>query len=155
LKVISLSNLIFIIIDECIKVRKFKENVRTNNNHSQAQHNEQDYTYVGFEVFPAVLINGHVFWDITPRSPLKVNRSSGETFLLAASCWLFAWLFTDPEDGDDMFFRNLGRLCMDKTALCHRIRGSSEVPMYLVLHISLFLVNKKCKTISVTGREGP
>jgi hypothetical protein len=32
---------------------------------------------VGFEVLTAVLMKSSVFWDVTPFSPLKVNRISG------------------------------------------------------------------------------
>jgi hypothetical protein len=38
--------------------------------------------YVGFEVLTAVIKNSFLFWDITPYSPLKVNRRFGRT------CWL-------------------------------------------------------------------
>jgi hypothetical protein len=37
-----------------------------------------NYTYVGFEVLPAVVIRSSIFWDITPCSPLKVNDVSEE-----------------------------------------------------------------------------
>jgi hypothetical protein len=30
--------------------------------------------YIGFQVLAAVAIKSSVFWDITPRGPLKVNR---------------------------------------------------------------------------------
>jgi hypothetical protein len=59
-----------------------------------------------------------IFWDITPLSPLKVNRRFGGTYLLhlrgrrisearnrreegSKSCLLD--LFFKPEDGGDMF----------------------------------------------------
>jgi hypothetical protein len=35
--------------------------------------------YVGFEVLTAVVMKSSIFWDTTPRSPLKVNRRFGET----------------------------------------------------------------------------
>jgi hypothetical protein len=35
--------------------------------------------YGGFEVPTAVVMKSSLFWDITPFSPLKVNRRSGET----------------------------------------------------------------------------
>jgi hypothetical protein len=31
-------------------------------------------TFVGFEVVTPVVINSSIFWDITPHSPLRVNR---------------------------------------------------------------------------------
>jgi hypothetical protein len=34
---------------------------------------------VGFKVFIAVLMKSSVFWDITPRNPLKVNGRFGGT----------------------------------------------------------------------------
>jgi hypothetical protein len=42
-----------------------------------------------------------VFWDITPRSPLKVNSRFG--FHAGILLGLF-----EPEDGGDMFLRNVG-----------------------------------------------
>jgi hypothetical protein len=33
-------------------------------------------------VLAAVVMKGSIFWDITPRSPLKVNRCFGGTFRL-------------------------------------------------------------------------
>jgi hypothetical protein len=44
----------------------------------------------GFEVLTAVVMKSTVFWDIMPCSPLRVNRRF------------------DPEDGGDMFLRNVG-----------------------------------------------
>jgi hypothetical protein len=38
--------------------------------------------YVGFEVLTAVVMKSSVFWDITPCSPLKVNRHFGGTYRL-------------------------------------------------------------------------
>jgi hypothetical protein len=45
-------------------------------------------TYVGFEVLKAVVIHSTIFWDITPCSLLN--------------------FFFYPEDGDDIFLRNVG-----------------------------------------------
>jgi hypothetical protein len=60
---------------------------------------EDNRYYGGFEVFTGV--------DITPCSPLKVNRS-------------FEGTFFDAEDGGYMFLRNVGRLSTDYTALYPR-----------------------------------
>jgi hypothetical protein len=37
---------------------------------------------VGFEVFTAVVMKGIIFWDMTPCSPLSVNRRFGGTYRL-------------------------------------------------------------------------
>jgi hypothetical protein len=41
---------------------------------------ETMFTFVGFEV-TAVVMQSAIFWDITPYSPLKVNRRFGRTCL--------------------------------------------------------------------------
>jgi hypothetical protein len=35
---------------------------------------------VGFEVLTAVVMKSTIFWDVTPCSPLKVNRCFGGTY---------------------------------------------------------------------------
>jgi hypothetical protein len=73
-----------------------------------------------------------VFWDITPRVPLKVNRRFGGTYRQhtawkqvagrVATCFhagILLGLF-DPEDGGDMFLRNFRWLSTDYTALFPR-----------------------------------
>jgi hypothetical protein len=37
---------------------------------------------VGFEVLTAVVMKSTVFWDVTPYSPLEVNRCFGGTYHL-------------------------------------------------------------------------
>jgi hypothetical protein len=73
--------------------------------------------YVGFEVFTAVVMKSIIFWDMTPCSPLSVNRRFGGTYRLhlqgrrnkfskkpaSKQVALF-----DPEDGGDMFLRKIG-----------------------------------------------
>jgi hypothetical protein len=77
---------------------------------------------VGFEVFTAVVMKSIIFWDMTLCSPLSVNRRFGGTYRLhlhgrrnkfsknqqvSTTCLPPAWFF-DPEDGGDMFLRNVG-----------------------------------------------
>jgi hypothetical protein len=40
------------------------------------------YYFIGFEVLTAVIMKSTIFWDITPCSPLKVNRRFGGTYRL-------------------------------------------------------------------------
>jgi hypothetical protein len=66
-----------------------------------------------------------VFWDITPFIPLKVSRRFGGKYRLPllATCFhagLLLGFFFDSKDRGDMFFRNVGWLLMDYTALCPR-----------------------------------
>jgi hypothetical protein len=84
---------------------------------------------IGFEVLTAVVIKSTIFWDITPCSPLSVNRRFGGTHrfhlqgvknkqvasLPAFSLFSFSANFFDPEDGDDMFLRNVGYIPEDGT----------------------------------------
>jgi hypothetical protein len=44
-----------------------------------ALQNEKDHYWVGFEVLATMIRIISIFWDITLRSPLKVNRRFGET----------------------------------------------------------------------------
>jgi hypothetical protein len=41
---------------------------------------------VGFEILTAVIMKNSVFWNITPCSPLKVNRRFGGTCRLSIQC---------------------------------------------------------------------
>jgi hypothetical protein len=59
---------------------------------------------VGFEVFTAVVMKSIIFWDMMPCNLLRCNRRFGGTF------------FSDPEDGGDMFLRNVGCISTDYTA---------------------------------------
>jgi hypothetical protein len=63
---------------------------------------------VGFEVLRAVVMKSYVFWDITPCSPLEVNRRSGGTYRRACfHTGFLLGLFFDPEDLRDMFLQNV------------------------------------------------
>jgi hypothetical protein len=42
---------------------------------------------VGFEVLTAAVLKSTIFWDITPFSPLRVNRRSGRTYRLHLQGW--------------------------------------------------------------------
>jgi hypothetical protein len=61
--------------------------------------------YVGFEGPTAVLMKSSVFWDTNPRSPLKVSMKQ-VSYLFHAD--FLIGLFFGPEDGGDMFLRNVG-----------------------------------------------
>jgi hypothetical protein len=50
-------------------------------------------TFVRFEVLTAVVIKGFMFWDIKPCFLIHAGFSLG--------------LFYDPEDGSDIFLRNV------------------------------------------------
>jgi hypothetical protein len=72
--------------------------------------------FVGSEVLTEAIMNTYtrIFWDITPRNPLKMNfkkktgsqKLSFDCCLLCAGFWL-ASLF-NAEDGDSTFLRNVG-----------------------------------------------
>jgi hypothetical protein len=60
---------------------------------------------MGFDILTAVVMNNSVVWDITPCSPLKVNRRFGRTcrlhLPLTATCFHVGFLldlFFDPAD---------------------------------------------------------
>jgi hypothetical protein len=58
---------------------------------------------IGFDVLTAVVMKSSAFWDITPYSPLEVNR----LFVLTRRLHLFLFgLFLDPEHGGDTFLQN-------------------------------------------------
>jgi hypothetical protein len=56
---------------------------------------------VGFEVLTAVVMKNTILWDMTPYSLLKANHHT--SFHACILLGLF-----DPEDGSDMFLRNVG-----------------------------------------------
>jgi hypothetical protein len=64
--------------------------------------------YFPFEVLTAVVMKSSICWDITPCSPLKVNRRFGGSACNLLHAAFLPDLFFDPEDGSDMHLRNLG-----------------------------------------------
>jgi hypothetical protein len=75
--------------------------------------------FVGFEVLTPVVMKSSVFWDITPCSPLKVNRREEyvssvfraeelrETRNQRGKQSFLLGFYFDPENGDDMILRNV------------------------------------------------
>jgi hypothetical protein len=65
----------------------------------------------------------YIIWDVTPCTPLKINRHFGET-CHSAWCLLYAGflfgLFFDPEDGGNIFLAEVDRFSTDYTALYSR-----------------------------------
>jgi predicted membrane protein len=59
---------------------------------------QNERTYVGFEVLTAVVMKSSVFWDITPCSLLATCFHTG----------LLLGLLIDLEYGGDVFLRNVG-----------------------------------------------
>jgi hypothetical protein len=43
---------------------------------------QHEMSYVGFEVFTAVVMKSIIFWDMTPCNPLSFNRRFGRTYRL-------------------------------------------------------------------------
>jgi hypothetical protein len=78
----------------------------------------QSYFFVGFVVLTAVIMKSAIFWDITPCSPLKVNRRfrgtcrlhlQGRNRAVLAICFhagFLLGLFFGSEDKSDTFLRN-------------------------------------------------
>jgi hypothetical protein len=66
----------------------------------------------GFQTLTAVIMKSSVLWDITPCSLFKVSRLFGGTsFFCRLSLLIHAdfllGLFFEPEDGGDLFLRNV------------------------------------------------
>jgi hypothetical protein len=82
---------------------------------------------VGAEVLTVMVMKISIFWDITPCSPLKVNRLFGGTGLLHLKGRRISQarnqhdagsrLFFDPEDGSNMFIRNVSHF--KRTTRCY------------------------------------
>jgi hypothetical protein len=111
---------------------------------SQITFTNREYSYVRFEILKAVVMKSSIFWDITPCSPLKTNRRFRGTCrlhlqgrisrarnqrALLATCFhagFLSGLFFNPEDGGDMFLRNVGWLSTEYMALYPRRQNPSE-----------------------------
>jgi hypothetical protein len=65
-----------------------------------------------------------IFWDMTPYSPLSVNQRSA---CLLFPCWTY---FFGPEDGGDMFLRNVSWHSTNYTASYPRIWYHSQPPLW-------------------------
>jgi hypothetical protein len=62
-----------------------------------------------FEVFTTVVMKSIIFWDITQCTPLKATDVSEEHIVLATfHAGFLPGPFFGPEDGGDMFLRNVG-----------------------------------------------
>jgi hypothetical protein len=77
------------------------------------------------------VFKSYVFWDTAPCSPLKVKRRFGGTYRhhlhgrIISQARKQLGLFFDPEDGGNIFLRNVGRLATDYTALYARREQTS------------------------------
>jgi hypothetical protein len=101
-----------------------------------------NFDNVGFEVLTVVVMKSTIFWDITPCSPLSVNRRFEGTYRHHLQGRKISWarnqresrwqaeLCFDPEDGGDIFLRNVGWPSRDYTAL---------YPIYSILIMSCSL----------------
>jgi hypothetical protein len=83
-----------------------------------------------------MVMKSTIFWDVTPCSPLKVNRRYGGRYGLHFQGRKISQQETNvkaggkPEDGGDMFHRNVGRLSTDYMAL-HPRRWNSFLTILL------------------------
>jgi hypothetical protein len=59
----------------------------------------------------------YIFWDATPCSPIEFNFAC---LLLLADC--FHGLLFEPENGGDIFLRNVSEILLDYTAIHPRIQ---------------------------------
>jgi hypothetical protein len=55
------------------------------------------YTRIGFQVLTTVITKSSIFWDITPCSPLKVNRPFGVTYCLHLQGRRISWARNQSE----------------------------------------------------------
>jgi hypothetical protein len=93
--------------------------------------------FVRFEVLTAVLAKGSIFWSTSPCSPVKVSQSFGGTlsiFIVEGQAKQDNQL-----EADIRFFRNVGWLSPDYTALYRRRQNSSFLNFYIFLDCFLLL----------------
>jgi hypothetical protein len=99
-----------------------------------------------------------IFWDMTPCSPLSVNRGFGGIYglhlqvatCLLASCWTY---FFGPEDGGDMLLRNVGWRSTDYTASYpRRWYSSSNGKVHIFISINKHFSSLKWLNEFGTGR---
>jgi hypothetical protein len=82
------------------------------------------YDKVRFEIFTAVVMKSIIFWDVTPCSPLTfcflyISGFPARSLFCLPPAYLLVLaeiIFFDPEDGGDMFLRNVGCNSTDYTA---------------------------------------
>jgi hypothetical protein len=71
-----------------------------------------DVSNVGFQILTVDVMNYSIFCNIMPCIPLKVSRRYRGAFRSKACCLLragsFLFLFFNPENGGEMFLRNVG-----------------------------------------------
>jgi hypothetical protein len=129
--------------------------------------------YVRFEDSTAVVMKSSIFWDITPCSPLKVNRRFGWTCHLhlqgrrisqarnqrearskqSTDCYLLHagflhGLFFGLEDGGDKFLRNVGWLFMKCVKSNLRSLFAKGMGNIFVSQVKLHTIElKKCKNV--------
>jgi hypothetical protein len=67
-----------IVITICSRLKKFFYELRDLIKLHKLKHKRiTSIFFVGFEVLTAVIMRNSIFWDVTPFSPLKVNRRFG------------------------------------------------------------------------------
>jgi hypothetical protein len=80
-------------------------------------------------------------WDVTPYSLAKSYR------LHLLACWFWRTYFFDPEDGSDMFLRNVGRNSKEYTASYPRRWYSSTSNPTYVLELYVLKMGPKSRNL--------